>query len=152
MISKALAQRTLEPEVMDDPNLDETLHFAALRSLARLNWWSGSTRIIWEPIWRWSLRHDHPRMRILDIATGSGDLPLALSRRAKLAGMRLEIVGVDISQRALNDARRRVDDEARKVKDRPAIEFARWNALDDLLPDGFEKGFPRFGNELLPLF
>ena len=47
------------------------------------------------------------RLRVLDIATGAGDVPIALAQKAKRAGLQLEIRGVDVSEQALAFARER---------------------------------------------
>jgi SAM-dependent methyltransferase len=43
----------------------------------------------------------------LDVATGSGDIPLGLYQRAQQCGLKLAITGVDISPRAVEAARER---------------------------------------------
>ena len=71
--------RTLVPELMDDPGIDPREHRRALDGLARLN----RVSMIERPIWR-EIRalHTGAPMRVLDIAAGSGDLVVALARRA----------------------------------------------------------------------
>src|SRR5205809_4134083 len=102
-----LTKRQLEPEDMDDPALaTERLH-GALSGLARLNFVSNSARIVWRPIRRLARELKTPRLRVLDIATGAGDVPRALWRRANRAGLELEIHGLDFSPRSIEFARRR---------------------------------------------
>lgn len=101
------AQRVLEPEVMDDPSLDTEQHRAALRDLARINWLSDSSGIVWSPIRRLAQSTPGQRLRVLDIATGSGDIPLSLWKYAQRAGLQLDLTGVDISETALEVARKR---------------------------------------------
>ena len=80
--SWSLAQRQLEPEDMDDPALaTERLH-GALSGLTRLNFVSNSVRIVWRPIRSLAKGLKTDRLRVLDIATGAGDVPIALSKRA----------------------------------------------------------------------
>lgn len=43
---------------------------------------------------------------MLDVATGSGDLPLAVARWARRRGRQVQIVGLDISPEVLAEARR----------------------------------------------
>jgi 2-polyprenyl-3-methyl-5-hydroxy-6-metoxy-1,4-benzoquinol methylase len=103
-----LQQRQLEPELMDDPALDARAHAAALRGLARINRWSGAAGSIWKGV-RERLRPG--RLRILDVACGSGDVTLALHRLAARAGHEVETTGWDISPEAVNRARERADAE-----------------------------------------
>lgn len=94
------------PEIMDRPDLDPQQHRAALRGLARLNAWSGSARILWPAIERLARGRKGP-LRLLDLATGCGDVPIRVALRARLRGMHLAITGLDRSPLALDEARDR---------------------------------------------
>ena len=101
------AKRRRLPELMDNPGLSRELHFRALAGLSRLNGWSGSVRIIWRAI-RSLQRDGNPAsLRILDVATGAGDIPIGLWRHALRSGMTVEIDACDISPVALEYARRK---------------------------------------------
>jgi len=93
---------------MDDPALPPARHRQALRGLARLNLLSGSTRILWPAIAKLARRQKRA-LRILDLASGAGDVPLALWRRARRAGMEMEIHGVDVSPQAVSFAREQAE-------------------------------------------
>ena len=86
---------------MDDPALGAAQHLQALRGLARLNALSGSASILWPSIARLAAAFPKQSMRVLDIATGAGDVPIALWKRARRAGVRLSIAGCDLSERAV---------------------------------------------------
>ena len=75
-------QRRLEPEVMDRPDLDRRLHVEALRGLERINLVSGSARILWPALERLARQAGPEGVRVLDVATGAGDVPIRLWRRA----------------------------------------------------------------------
>lgn len=100
--SFGLEQRRLIGELMDDPNLDPARHEAALTGLARLNAVAGSARLLW-PAVREAAR-DGP-VRLLDVATGAGDLPVRLARRARHEGLPVSVAGCDLSPRAIARAR-----------------------------------------------
>ena len=101
-------QRLLTPELMDDPGIDPVVHAHALRGLARLNRLARSDRIPWKALRRWvDGRARSEPISVLDIATGSGDVPLGLARRARRASLDLELHGCDISSVALDHARER---------------------------------------------
>jgi 2-polyprenyl-3-methyl-5-hydroxy-6-metoxy-1,4-benzoquinol methylase len=51
----------------------------------------------------------HP-LRVLDLASGGGDVSIALARRARRRGLALEIVGYDLSTTAVEYARTRAAD------------------------------------------
>jgi len=104
-----LQERRREPELMDDPSLDAAEHDAALRGLARLNVVSRSHAILW-PCVRHAARAANLAgrpLRVLDVATGSGDLPLAMAHHACQAGLDIRWSIGDVSAHALEVARRR---------------------------------------------
>jgi 2-polyprenyl-3-methyl-5-hydroxy-6-metoxy-1,4-benzoquinol methylase len=99
--------RRVAPEVMDDPDLDASSHRAALEGLARLNAVRGAAAALWPPIAALAGRTPGKVLRLLDVATGGGDIPLRLWRRAQRARVPLEITGVDVSPRAVEWAAKR---------------------------------------------
>lgn len=105
-----LSRRRRRPELMDGPDLELERHEGALRALARLNGWSGVARLLWGPIEALarSRAPSAPPLRVLDLATGAGDVPLRLARRAQRAGLPLEIAACDRSARAVVHARERL--------------------------------------------
>lgn len=124
--------REREPEIMDDPALDARRHVTALRALTRINRLSASAGILWKPIKRLARELNLKRLRVLDIATGAGDLPLGLWHKAKRSGLEFELTGVDISARALEFARERAERAG------APIEFRELDVLSGELPDGFD--------------
>ncbi|MHC4247390.1 MAG: hypothetical protein ACYSUU_11370, partial [Planctomycetota bacterium] len=82
----SLHRRILVPELMDDPNLGAAAHDRALKGLARLNRLASADLILWRRL-RPHLETlpDGRSINILDVATGSGDLPIRLARRVRRA-------------------------------------------------------------------
>jgi 2-polyprenyl-3-methyl-5-hydroxy-6-metoxy-1,4-benzoquinol methylase len=100
-----LRQRCRRPEVMDQPGLSPARHAGALRGLARINFFSGSAGTLWPPL-RDLARAVAPRpLRVLDVATGGGDVPVRLWRRARREGLAVQVEGCDVSPVALEHAR-----------------------------------------------
>jgi SAM-dependent methyltransferase len=100
-----LRQRHRSPEVMDQPDLEPGRHVGALRSLARINAISGIDRALWPPLARLA-REVAPRpLRVLDVASGGGDISLRLWRRFRRRGLDLNLEGCDISPVAVEHAR-----------------------------------------------
>jgi 2-polyprenyl-3-methyl-5-hydroxy-6-metoxy-1,4-benzoquinol methylase len=128
----ALDARHLTPELMDDPAIDPAEHRRALRALARLNRISCAARLVWEPIAALAAVPGHPPMRVLDIATGSGDLPLVLAGMARKAGVHLALAGCDVSETALQEARRRAVDLESE------LEFFPCDVLQGQIPQGYD--------------
>lgn len=124
-----LARRDRRPELMDDPHLDAAEHRRALAGLARLNAFSGAVGALWRPIRQFARDLGRP-VRILDVASGSGDVPLGLWQRAAKAGVPVEIVGCDISPTAVAAATER----AVGTK----VEFFPHDVLKDDLAGGYD--------------
>jgi len=100
--SNTLLQRRRQTELMDSPDLEQTLHDAALAGLRRINRWSRTGAAIWSGLR--DLIPESPAQQeftILDIACGSGDQALWLARRMQQHGVRHRIHGVDISSTAV---------------------------------------------------
>ena len=127
-----LSRRDLQPELIDQPDLDAHRHVQALEGLVRINFFSGSSAILWPPIRALLAAEPQRNWRLLDIATGAGDLPIALWNKAQRAGFRLEVEGCDKSERAVEHARRRA--ERLNVTAR----FFEFDALEADLPEGYD--------------
>ncbi len=97
------------------------------RPSARVNRFTDSAGVLWPPILKLS-RELGRTLRVLDVATGSGDVPVGLLAKATRAGVPLEIAGCDISPTAIEEATRRMGD----------IRFFAHDALRDRLPTGFD--------------
>lgn len=124
-----LSRRDLQPEVMDQPGLDSRRHVQALRGLARLNTWSRSASIVWSAIRPSGAGLRARPLRVLDVASGAGDVPIAIARLARREGVEVEISGCDVSETAVEYAKRRA--AARGVD----VKFFRCDLFRDPLPD-----------------
>jgi SAM-dependent methyltransferase len=127
-----VTKRRREPEVMDDPDLAPERFRGALRGLERINWWSGSTRIIWSAIRPLLREPGAGTLRVLDIATGAGDVPIGLLRRARRAGLKLEVAGCDLSPRAVAHAQQRAAEAGVNAR------FFQLDATSDDLPASYD--------------
>ena len=127
-----LTGRVMEPEDIDDPSLDRDRLHGALGGLTTINALSRSAEILWAPLRRLARELKADRLRILDIATGAGDVPRRLWRKAKRAGLALEIHGVDVSEPVLEYARRNAE-----AAEAP-LSFSRLNVLTEPLPEGYD--------------
>lgn len=117
---------------MDQPGLDRELHARALHGLARINRISGSENNLWRPIQELAAASAGRPLRILDIATGGGDVPIRLWQKARQAGFDLEIHAGDVSETALAFARRKAESVG------ATIAFFQVDALKDEWPAGFD--------------
>ncbi len=96
-------KRILTPELMDDPSIPAADHLRALAGLARLNRIAGSSSILWPDVRRLAHRLNRP-VTILDVATGSGDVPIALAKRAYRESISVELNACDMSATAIREA------------------------------------------------
>ena len=122
-----LHERVVTPEAMDDPALPTAKHVAALRGLRRVNRVSDSAGIVWEPLETLARQRGAP-LHVLDIATGFGDVPVALWHRARKHGVALRIDACDVSDTAVGIA------AVRAAEQHAPIRFFRADVLHDPFP------------------
>lgn len=102
-----LTVRSADPEWMDTrevatPTLRDTFRFLSLT-----NRFFGGNRVILKTIGAWSKKwRDGEPIRILDVGTGGGDIPLALAAWAERKGAHLLITGIERLPAAVEIARK----------------------------------------------
>src|ERR1051325_10085379 len=117
-------QRTLTHELMDDPNVPRRELGRALRYIRAVNRNLGGVRALLNHLKDWSVRWPKDRpVTMLDVATGSADLPLAAWRWARGAGFDLRVTAIDKHSETLEFARERVGGEG-------AVTLLRVDALE----------------------
>lgn len=131
-MSGPFSDRLQDPELMDQPELDRALHAHALRGLGRINRVSSSASILWHEIMDLASKEPRRPIRVLDLATGGGDLPIELARRAHRAGLEIEIEGCDVSPVAVGFATRAAHASSVPVR------FFPLDALNDPLPAAYD--------------
>ena len=92
-----------EPELMDRPQPVTPELTRDLLNLRQLNRYFGSYRLIEHFLRRWI--QTRTRMRILDLATGSGDIPRLIVDHARKAGAAVTVDAVDQQASTLEIAR-----------------------------------------------
>ena len=81
------------PELMDRPQARSPELERDLSNLRQLNKWFGGHEIMRNSLQRWIQPHDE--LRVLDLATGSGDMPRLVADFGRRNGCRLKIDAVD---------------------------------------------------------
>lgn len=120
-----LSHRVRVAEIMDDPALPSERHQAALAGLRRINRFSRSAEIVWREIAPLMTGASGRTFSLLDVACGSGDVPVALWKLARHAGLSLDVVGCDVSERAVGIANQWAG------RDRASVQFVVRNALNE---------------------
>jgi SAM-dependent methyltransferase len=122
-----LSRRNREEEWMDGPDVDPADLARSLRFIRRVNSWLGYTRVTISHLERfrrgWPLGE---RIAVLDVATGSADIPRAIVRWAQRREVDLRVVGLDRHERT---ARMALQD-AQSAEGPPRISIVRGDAMD----------------------
>lgn len=127
--------RRLEPELMDDPALDEADHRRALQALSRVHRLSGTgvrLRRVLDAIAADAIAARRPSdrpLRVLDVACGGGDAALDVAEWGRRRGREIRVTGLDLSPTALAVAQERATRRGLEVE---------WRCGDALreLPNG----------------
>lgn len=119
-------------EWMDDPALSPERHRHALSGLRRLNRISGVAGAMYRQLKRLAAATPDRPLRVLDVASGSGDLPIAWLQAARRAGLPIQVTALDISEVAMQTASESAN--AAGVQ----LGTVRRDCLRDGLPGGFD--------------
>lgn len=92
-----------EPELMDRPQPVSPELRSDLRNLRQLNRYFGSYRLVAHFLRRWIRAGDE--LRVLDLATGSGDIPRLIAQHARDIGAKVQIDAIDFQSSTVTIAR-----------------------------------------------
>jgi SAM-dependent methyltransferase len=93
------------PELLDGPLDDERALVGNLRDLARLNRFTGGTRLSQRAIAALDIDRDDAATTIVDVGTGAADIPMTLLAAARREGRRLTVTATDSRVEILAAAR-----------------------------------------------
>lgn len=129
-----LAERNRQPELMDQPGLDPATHHHALDGLRTTNAISRTSQVIWRGIKELdeTLNNGRP-LRILDIASGGGDVVRGVAKLAAKYGADVEAHGCDINATAVQYA-----EDAASAAKLSGTRFFQFDALVDALPEEYD--------------
>jgi len=125
-------KRCRRAELLDQPGLDSAERARALEGLARINWLSRSDAILWPTIGRLARDRPSSAIRVLDLASGGGDVPIAMANRARQAGLDVRIEGCDVSPESVRFAQRRTAEQGL------ATRFFTLDVLNEPIPTGYD--------------
>ena len=124
--------RSVQPELMDDPGLDASLHGQALSGLRRINRVSNCGRYLWSEIARLLQSVESRPLSVLDVGCGGGDLVAALARRSSPSDS-TTFSGCDVSPFAVKTASEYTADQGLS-----GIRFFEHDILSDVSPGMFD--------------
>jgi 2-polyprenyl-3-methyl-5-hydroxy-6-metoxy-1,4-benzoquinol methylase len=128
----SITRRRIERELMDDPDVDRAELDRALRFLRGLNRRFGGVGALLRELERWAPAWpEQGPVRLLDVGTGSADIPRAVTRWARARGRRVHVTAVDAHPTTIDLARAHVGDD-------PDVELLLSDAR--ALTDHFEPG------------
>ncbi len=105
--------RASAQELIDLPDCAPALAASSYRFMQIVNRWFGGTRVVRRFLAaQTGRRRSSDYVRILDIGSGSCDIPLALSRWARTKGIPLQITCLETAARAVAMARSRLEQAA----------------------------------------
>ncbi|MEM6366020.1 MAG: methyltransferase domain-containing protein [Planctomycetota bacterium] len=117
---------------MDAPDLDPIAHRAALKGLRRLNTISGVSLVLFPQLLHFARQQPNRPLKILDVASGSADLPIAWIKRARRRGLEFQITALDRSETALKAAAESASASG------ITLGTIKRDCLNDGLPTGFD--------------
>jgi len=102
--------RATETELLDQPDFDPALAAASYRFMERVNGFFGGIRVVRRFLAAETegRRADAPPLRILDVGSGSCDIPLAVGRWARGRGIPLRFTCLEMAGPAVDIARRQL--------------------------------------------
>lgn len=102
---------------------------ASLHDIRRINAYLGGSKVIGDAVFSLLETHDLRRATVLDIGTGSADIPIYLAKKARQKNIELRVIALDINARHLKIARE-------------DLSKAHENAIELLEADAFSLPFP----------
>ncbi|TWU47086.1 methyltransferase domain-containing protein [Rubripirellula reticaptiva] len=127
-----MIKRELQPDWTGQSDRSDREYLQTLTGLAKLNQFTGVAAAMYRHLRKNAQVRNSSPMRVLDLASGAGDVPIAWARRAAYEGLAMQITALDICSDAIEEQQRRAS--AAGV----AIRSLQMDCLSSSLPCGFE--------------
>ena len=95
VIFPTFATRSVEPELIDGTDYTAEELLASLADLRRINRFLGGRRTLLKHLLPMIEGLGQKKVRLLDLGTGSADIPIAVAKWARRQGCQIEFVVVD---------------------------------------------------------
>jgi 2-polyprenyl-3-methyl-5-hydroxy-6-metoxy-1,4-benzoquinol methylase len=122
------AARSDQPELIDGTDYSVAEYLESLEDLRRVNRRLGGRRALARELFPLLAARSRDRLRLLDVGTGSADLPEMIVEWARARGIALEFVAIDINGIAARAA-------YQSTRGLPGISVVQADALDLPFPD-----------------
>lgn len=100
------AKRSNEAELIDGDAYGQEEFVQALNDLRRVNRWLGGSRALAKHLLPMIQAADKKRIRLLDVGTGSADIPEMIVDWGRKHGVQIEFVVLDLNEIAVREAQR----------------------------------------------
>ncbi|MGB7327050.1 MAG: methyltransferase domain-containing protein [Rubripirellula sp.] len=127
-----MIKRELPPGGAGQCGRSDREYLQASAGLAKLNQFTGVAAAMYRHLRINARARKSSPMRVLDLASGAGDVPIAWARRARREGLRLQITTLDLSSSAIEEQQRRASDAGVTIKS------LQMDCLSGPLPCGFD--------------
>jgi len=104
------AQRSPEPELMDDLLCQGEVVHQTLRELEFINLWLGGNAVTLNALAQVCRQHPGRPLHIADLGCGSGDMLRLIDRWAKRRGITVHLTGIDANPHIIEHARKNLHD------------------------------------------
>jgi len=127
-----LRTRNLQPELMDNPTLEDQRFIGSLIGLRRVNTFTGSARILLPDLLAAAKAKAPEPLRVLDVACGGGDIAIKLWKQLRARGFSAEFHGCDLNPLASEHATAQADAQ------HADLTFFPLNILTDPIPPDYD--------------
>jgi len=103
--ARNFAVRSNEAEIIDGSDYDSDEFIESLRDLRRINRWLGGKRALAKHLFPMIKAAGRKRIRLLDVGTGSADIPEMVVDWARARGIQIEFIVLDLNEVAAQQAR-----------------------------------------------
>jgi len=107
----SFANRSTDPEIMDDLNYAGSMMDQTLRELEIINRWLGGNAVTIDALNRIVGRSDKRRLEIADLGCGRGDMLRHIQRWAKRRQLEVSLTGIDANPYIVQAARNNLNDK-----------------------------------------